>query len=70
MLLGHLSTLSISDLSLDLLASPSSSLDSTWLEFTVALGVLDQSCDPLRAVVVGIFSVGEGVCQVPASILV
>lgn len=62
MLLGNLSTLGSGDLSLDLLARPSSSLDSSWLIFSIALGFFDESRDPISTVVVGIFSIREGVC--------
>ena len=60
--LGHLSALSASYLSLDLLASPSSSLDSAWLELAIGLDILDHSRDPVSSVVVCIFSVREGLC--------
>ncbi len=62
--LRHLSRLSVPGLSLHLFTSPASSLDGTALKFAITLRFLDHLCDPFSTVVIGVFAVGECICQV------
>ena len=48
-------------LSFDLLPSPASSFDRSWLEVTVSLDVFDENSEPFLTEQVGIFTVGKGV---------
>ena len=65
--LRHLRSLDVSRLSLDLFTSPTCSFDGTSLEVTVTLGLLDECCNPISAIVIGILSVGKCVCKVSGS---
>ena len=64
MALRHLSRLSIARLSLDLLASPSRSLNCAALKISIALCLFDECCNPFGSVKIGIFAVGEGIGEV------
>lgn len=61
--LGH-DGLRTTQLTLDLLTSPASSLNSSRLEFSVGLGLLDHSGEPVLSESINQFAIGVGVGQV------
>lgn len=64
-LLGHRCSLRHRFLPLDLFPSPSSGFDGAKLEVAVGSSFLDQLFNPLLPEITCIFSLGEGICQIP-----
>jgi hypothetical protein len=54
-------------LALNLLPSPSSSVNRAWLEFAVGLGLLDHSSQPIRTESLNQFTTGVSVGNVTTS---
>lgn len=57
------------DLSPDLLARPSGSIDSPILKFPVAPRLSDHGYQPLSAIVLRELAVRKGVCEIPRRLL-
>ncbi len=64
---GFLNTLGSTDLALDLLASPSCSVDGSGLEFTVLSCILNHLGEPVDTVVCGEFAVRESIRKITIS---
>lgn len=67
LVLSH-DSLVTTDLSLDLLTSPASSLDSSGLEFPVGLGLLNHRTEPVLTERINQLAVGVGVGKITAKV--